>query len=313
MSNAKHTPGPWVILKEYNDSVEVSASRPYRIDNISANTPLICYVYQHPKFNGFSPQANANLIAAAPELLEALRLMVALEEENLRSGDDIDVCFELESARTAIAKATGAESSVAQELETKDAKPIVLPEPVAAQVRFKPENDTAWSRWKVCAVEDAREIEAYTLANGWGYEVRYLHAEQQVRELLAQAPCTKAQTTTQEPFGYFKLETSDWRWMDCAEFDEGARPLYEAPPPQADALDAKRWVSESDSKPLESDGEVFVRFSDGTFGIGWASYWHGASNDFAQWSHPDPDEDRTVTHWMKPPTIYTAAPAKENK
>lgn len=70
-----------------------------------------------------------------------------------------------------------------------DAKPIVwpvaMPEPVAAQVRFKPENDTTWSRWKVCAVEDAREIEAYTLVNCWNYEVRYLHAEQQVRELLA--------------------------------------------------------------------------------------------------------------------------------
>lgn len=67
----------------------------------------------------------------------------------------------------------------------KSAAPVALPEPVAAQVRFKPENDTTWSRWKVCAVEDAREIEAYTLVNGWDYEVRYLHAEQQVRSLLA--------------------------------------------------------------------------------------------------------------------------------
>ena len=86
------------------------------------------------------------------------------------------------------------------------------------------------------------------------------------------------------------------------------------PEPQADTRDAESWVSESDSKPLESDCEVFVRFSDGTFGTGWAAYWHGASNDFAQWSHPDPDEDRTVTHWMKPPTIDAAiAAAKENK
>ena len=79
------------------------------------------------------------------------------------------------------------------------------------------------------------------------------------------------------------------------------------------ALDAERWVSESDSKPLEADGEVFVRFSDGTFGIGWASYWHGASNDFAQWCHPDPDEDRTVTHWMKPPTIDAAIAAAKGE
>ena len=111
MNTAKHTTGPWVILKGYDGTVEVSASRPYRINNISAGTPLICDVYQHSEFDGFSSQANANLIAAAPELLEALRGMVALEEENLRSSDDIDVCFELESARAAIAKATGCEDS----------------------------------------------------------------------------------------------------------------------------------------------------------------------------------------------------------
>ena len=163
-----------------------------------------------------------------------------------------------------------------------------------------------------------------------------------------------------DPFGYFKCDA--YGWMDCKETDEGARPLYEAPQPQADALDEERekllralydrgyedrakerdydplgasefdaamcapragaarakqadaldaesWVSESDSKPLEADGEVFVRFSDGTFGTGGAAYWHGASNDFAQWCHPDPDEDRTVTHWMKPPTIDAAIAA----
>ena len=109
MNTAKHTPGPWVILKEYNDAVEVSASRPYRIDNISANTPLICYVYQHPKFNGFSPQANANLIASAPELLEALELISRYIEPTA-----VDAASMQKVARAAIAKATGAASSAAQ-------------------------------------------------------------------------------------------------------------------------------------------------------------------------------------------------------
>ena len=45
-----------------------------------------------------------------------------------------------------------------------------------------------------------------------------------------------------EPFGYFKAEPFGWR--DCAETDEGAIALYEAPQPQADALDAERWGSE---------------------------------------------------------------------
>ena len=40
----------------------------------------------------------------------------------------------------------------------------------------------------------------------------------------------------QEPFGYFKAEPFGWR--DCAETDEGAIALYEAPQQQADALEA---------------------------------------------------------------------------
>ena len=42
-----------------------------------------------------------------------------------------------------------------------------------------------------------------------------------------------------EPFGYFKPFVDGW--MDCKETDEGARPLYEAPQPQADARDAERY------------------------------------------------------------------------
>ena len=41
-----------------------------------------------------------------------------------------------------------------------------------------------------------------------------------------------------EPFGYFKAEPFGWR--DCAETDEGAIALYEAPQPQADARDEER-------------------------------------------------------------------------
>lgn len=54
----------------------------------------------------------------------------------------------------------------------------------------------------------------------------------------------------QEPFGYFKAEPFGWR--DCAETDEGAIALYEAPQPQADARDAecfRFWVSEAARSP----------------------------------------------------------------
>ena len=48
----------------------------------------------------------------------------------------------------------------------------------------------------------------------------------------------------QEPFGHFKAEPFGWR--DCAETDEGAIALYEAPQPQAEALDTERldWLIE---------------------------------------------------------------------
>ena len=83
--------------------------------------------------------------------------------------------------------------------------------------------------------------------------------------------------------------------------------LTAAPQAPAAALDAgvvrDAWIAASDRVPLDADGEVFVRFTDGSIGTAWATYWHGASNDFAQWTHPDPDEDRVVSHWMKAPPV----------
>lgn len=43
---------------------------------------------------------------------------------------------------------------------------------------------------------------------------------------------------------------------------------------------------------------MIVRFTDGSIGTGWAAYWHGACTDFAEWCHPDPDEERVVEAWM---------------
>lgn len=53
-----------------------------------------------------------------------------------------------------------------------------------------------------------------------------------------------------EPFGYFKAEPFGWR--DCAETDEGAIALYEAPQPQADARDAATVLP---------DGSAFAVYS----------------------------------------------------
>ena len=69
-----------------------------------------------------------------------------------------------------------------------------------------------WEGWQARAALDASD-----------------HIEQPLKMVAAQ-----------EPFGYFKAEPFGWR--DCAETDEGAIALYEAPQPQADARDAERYL-----------------------------------------------------------------------
>ena len=69
-----------------------------------------------------------------------------------------------------------------------------------------------------------------------------------------------------EPFGYFKCDA--YGWMDCTETDEGARPLYEAPQPQAAALDTERldWLIEqgcSNGVVYEFDKSFWMAWLDG--------------------------------------------------
>ena len=75
------------------------------------------------------------------------------------------------------------------------------------------------------------------------------------------------------------------------------------PSPPAQQKPLTDWIAVSHRIPLESDGEVLVRMRDGRCEIAWATYWHGASNAFAQWTYRDPDEDEAPTHWMRIPTI----------
>ena len=140
-------------------------------------------------------------------------------------------------------------------------------------------------------------------ADAWGNTQltnALMQAEAERDQLRAQVE--RLQAT--EPFGYFRAEPMGW--TDCAATDEGAIALYERP--AAPAV-PQGWVKASDRVPLESDGEVFIRFTDGSIGTGWATYWHGASNGFAQWTFPDPDEDRTVLEWTKNPAAPSQEPA----
>jgi hypothetical protein len=76
----------------------------------------------------------------------------------------------------------------------------------------------------------------------------------------------------------------------------------------AEQLDvpATEWISANERKPLESDGTVAVLMDDGSVLTAWATYWHGASTGFAEWTHPYDVDDSIVTHWChlpKPPTL----------
>ena len=101
--SAKHTPGPWrlyqgpLLYVEADNHVGPIAELRSRLD----------YGRMHPLV-AETRDANARLIAAAPELLEALKAMVALDEEHhQRCQGDEDVCREVRQARYAIAKAIG--------------------------------------------------------------------------------------------------------------------------------------------------------------------------------------------------------------
>ena len=85
---SKHTPGPWVI-QETNFAQQKNVYA-------QADKPPIATVYGSTGEN----EANARLIAAAPEMLEALRNLL---DETMHATHDCPVLF----ARRVIAKATG--------------------------------------------------------------------------------------------------------------------------------------------------------------------------------------------------------------
>jgi hypothetical protein len=81
--SSKHTPGPWEITAH---------------GSIEAKDRQIALVSR----GGLTDMPNARLIAAAPELLEALQVAeLALRERGLRA------CGEYKQIEAAIAKATG--------------------------------------------------------------------------------------------------------------------------------------------------------------------------------------------------------------
>jgi len=95
-----HTKGPWKWTREYRDSIGDEA---FSLIGEAGYGILSCDgAGNSPQMLGKSGQANARLIAAAPELLEALELAEAIIRPLVSAGDaNLDVINE------AIRKAKG--------------------------------------------------------------------------------------------------------------------------------------------------------------------------------------------------------------
>jgi hypothetical protein len=87
--NAQHTPGPWKVREDYAGSMSVVSHDHFLARVGPPNTE--------------QSAANARLIAAAPDLLEALREFVESFEGCYADGEPAMI-----KAQAAIAKATGA-------------------------------------------------------------------------------------------------------------------------------------------------------------------------------------------------------------
>ncbi len=98
--SAKHTPGPWEIGDENNQHIEIC------IGDAVANLDRQDRYGLHMCFSREEMRANGHLIAAAPELLEALEKIA-----NRYTAEDYPAgCKERfigDDARAAIAKAKG--------------------------------------------------------------------------------------------------------------------------------------------------------------------------------------------------------------
>lgn len=105
MSKAKHLPGPWAQTRT-KYLVKLSASSPS--DGTWHFFAKVCVRIKGESKDDETGLANARLIAAAPELLEALEYIYVLLQDDY-DGDALKrLTAELsDTARAAIAKATG--------------------------------------------------------------------------------------------------------------------------------------------------------------------------------------------------------------
>ncbi len=100
--STKHTPGPWEVMDSFYPSIKEVFGASFKISCVMWATDLTEEDYQKRR-------ADLRLIAAAPELLEAVKALIEGYENTEHTGlMDMQVCgSDIIKARAAIAKATG--------------------------------------------------------------------------------------------------------------------------------------------------------------------------------------------------------------
>lgn len=97
MSETKHTPGPWVV-KSARSGFYVESQFDVIVESLD----------EYGRYGAIDDEANARLIAAAPELLEALKSIAEFWNRDQNEEAMIGACWHaVETAEAAIAKAEG--------------------------------------------------------------------------------------------------------------------------------------------------------------------------------------------------------------
>jgi hypothetical protein len=104
---SKHTPGPWAVFRRDGYSTYIHAIN--EGDEINTFQVASCHSATSRKYfpTRGEAEANARLIAAAPELLEALQAMLRMTERHATHGLIATPGSPVALARAAIKKAEG--------------------------------------------------------------------------------------------------------------------------------------------------------------------------------------------------------------
>lgn len=100
-----HTPGPWSLEEVASDSGRIKHLCP--VEDKSGLSLLTVVEHEGVKFAAVYNDADARLIAAAPELLDALQAVMSVARFDYNTGDETHRAIML--AESAIARATGAQ------------------------------------------------------------------------------------------------------------------------------------------------------------------------------------------------------------